>query len=366
MADIDSSQPIQSISSGNSVKISSDLNANAVGNTIFVELSDGVNAADYVVINSAYGATPVAFPIAGKFEATPTTYGDNDAVPLLTNLNGKLRVVTESASGADAAVSYPDDSAFTIASDNVNTVGGIHRTVGDSVDDGDTGAFWMTADRRQYVQPFDGTNAMPMMDANTRAGFFQPTDGANDLDYVVINSAYGATPTTTPIAGKFESTPTTYDDGDATPFQTSAKGKLQSIISANDSANSETNPIFAQLVEGVVSGIEVIDYDTASAVAASATSNHDFTVTSAKTLKVKRVFGSASGAQKIEIQSGPLASLTTRAVQFTSQAALNWSATFEGLLEVPDTSTGTLRLIRTNRESGLAQDLYSTIIGTEV
>ena len=78
MSDIYSSLAIESITDGNSVKISKDVNPNAVTNTIFVELSngtnpidvtnnnlnvalsDGTNELDLVVIDSAYGATPTA------------------------------------------------------------------------------------------------------------------------------------------------------------------------------------------------------------------------------------------------------------------------------------------------------------------
>ncbi len=136
-------------------------------------------------------------------------------------------------------------------------------------------------------------------------------------------------------------------------------------VSADSNANAETNPIFVQIVSGAVSGIEVVDFNTAAAVAKDATSNHDFTVTSAKTLKVNCINVAASGAAKWEVQSGPLASLTTNGVWFTSASVQSCSIPFKSLLEVPDTGTGTLRIIRTNRDNQ-SQDLYSTILGTEV
>lgn len=386
MADIDAALHIESRSSGNAVKISKNLNPNSQTNALYTQLSDQNNAITLTPIDSAYGSTPTALPVSAKYEATPTTYTDGDATPLLANINGILRVVSETPSGADGSVSYLDDGAFSIGVDNVNTIAGIYRSVNDPVDDGDTGALLMNQNRILYNQPYDGTNLMPMMDsvsragyfiktdgtntsptmdANTRAGFVQPTDGINDLDYVVIDSAYGATPVATPIAGKYEATPTTYTDGDATPFLTSVNGKMQTIVSANDSINSETNPIYVQTVDGTVSGIEIIDYETSASVASAGSSNHDYTVTATKTLKVKQVEVSASGALKVEIQSGPIATLTTKMVGFTSMANPVFKFDFQGLLEVPDTSTGTFRLIRTNRE-GSAMDVYSTIIGTEV
>ena len=121
MADVLSSQAIESITESNSVKVSKDLNANAANNPLIMQLSDGtnvldvtngnlnvaisdgVNELDLVVIDSAYGATPTAAPVAGKYEATPTTYTDGDATALLTDENGKLIVVTQSTSGGSVA-----------------------------------------------------------------------------------------------------------------------------------------------------------------------------------------------------------------------------------------------------------------------
>lgn len=109
----------------------------------------------------------------------------------------------------------------------------------------------------------------------------------------------------------------------------------------------------------------VSSFNTASAVAKDATSNHDYTVTAAKTLRLKQIIVAASGAMKVEVQVGPLASLVTKAVVFTSGAKPTESIVFEQPIEVPDTSTGTVRVIRRNDESQ-AMDVYSTIIGEEV
>ena len=39
----------------------------------FITITDTSNELDLVVINSAYGETPVVMPLAGKYEASPTT-----------------------------------------------------------------------------------------------------------------------------------------------------------------------------------------------------------------------------------------------------------------------------------------------------
>lgn len=135
-------------------------------------------------------------------------------------------------------------------------------------------------------------------------------------------------------------------------------------ISGNSSANSETNPIFVKNVDTVISGEEVQNYDTSSAIAADATDNHDYTV-AGTTFLLKSIIYAASGAMKIELQTGALASLVTRAVAFTSAANPTGQLFFDPPIEVPATGTGTIRIIRRN-DDNQAMDVYSTIIGNDV
>jgi hypothetical protein len=136
-------------------------------------------------------------------------------------------------------------------------------------------------------------------------------------------------------------------------------------VSKDTSANSETNPIYVYTVNTVVSGNEVHDYDTAAAVASDASDNHDYTVVGT-TFLLKSVIVSGSGNVKFEIQTGPVAGLATVAVGFlTGRQGDTKQVVFDPPVEVPATSTGTVRVIRTNRQ-GAATDLYSTIIGSDV
>lgn len=134
-------------------------------------------------------------------------------------------------------------------------------------------------------------------------------------------------------------------------------------ISANTTANSATNPIFVQQTNLTIS-TEVSDYNTAAAVAGNATSNHDYTVVGT-TFLLKNVVFSSSGKGKMEVQVGPVASLVSKAVVFTNENVETYEVRFDPPIEVPVTSTGTVRLIRTNRQNQ-AQDLYSTILGNDI
>jgi hypothetical protein len=130
-------------------------------------------------------------------------------------------------------------------------------------------------------------------------------------------------------------------------------------ISGNTSANSETNPIFVKNVAAPISGNEVHDYATSTG-----TGNNDYTVTGT-TFLLKSVILAASGGMKAEIQTGPVASLATKAVGFIPHQGGTQQLFFDPAIEVPATSTGTVRVVMTNRE-GASMDVYSTIIGNDI
>lgn len=243
-------------------------------------------------------------------------------VTMATDSTGLLSVDDNGGSlTTDFSGQHVDDAAFTVATDTILGVGFLaDETAPDSVDEGDIGIPRMTLDRKQLNVIVDAST-----DAN-RWGIDASGFGQVDIAAVSVT---------------------------AVP------------ISADSAANTESNPIFVQVVSGALSGIEVVDFDTTASVAEDASDNHDLAVTASSTLKVQCCLGSASGAQKIEIQAGPVAGLVTQAVQFTSSAHPNWVVDFKGLLEVDDASTGTLRIIRTNRDED-AMDVYSTIVATEI
>lgn len=137
-----------------------------------------------------------------------------------------------------------------------------------------------------------------------------------------------------------------------------------SIHDENGAPFSATNPLPVTSVDS--EGTEINDYNTGAAVAAAATSNHDYTVTALTTLKLSQVWASASGKMKIEIQieTGVATDVfNTRFVGFNSTANTN--------IEVPIKENITVaagvrvRVIRTNKDNQ-AQDLYSTISGHEI
>lgn len=163
---------------------------------------------------------------------------------------------------------------------------------------------------------------------------------------------------------------------DASPADTLQVQRVTAIPGESDSVNmdvamhhsdgdeiDEANPLFVSFAENP--GDEVVDYDTDSAIAKDATSNHDYTVTSAKTLLIDEIWASASGKMKIEVQFETAASsgvFNSKWVGFNSTANPN--------IRIPSEKIGKqvadaiVRIIRTNLDNQ-AQDLYSTIVGIE-
>ena len=111
------------------------------------------------------------------------------------------------------------------------------------------------------------------------------------------------------------------------------------------------------------SGTEIVNYNTAAAVAGGASSNHDYT--SAAAAKLYQVFAAASGKLKIEVQVETAAAsgtFNTIAVGFNSTANPNINLTLAKYRVVPNGAR--VRVIRTNKD-GQAQDVYSTIVAIE-
>jgi hypothetical protein len=136
-------------------------------------------------------------------------------------------------------------------------------------------------------------------------------------------------------------------------------------IQVAGAAVSATNPV-PVTISTTVAGTPIQNYNTASSLAVGATSNHDYTVTAAKTFNFQRIWASASGKLKVEVQIETGAAtgvFNTRFVGFNSTGTPNIDITV--VSEVPVAAGVRVRVIRTNKDV-LAQDVYSTIEGTEV
>lgn len=111
------------------------------------------------------------------------------------------------------------------------------------------------------------------------------------------------------------------------------------------------------------SGTERVNYNTAAAIAAAATSNHDFLLTNAA--KLYQVLATASGKLKVEVQieTGSATNVfNTVMVGFNSTATPNIDLSLAKYAAI--TAGARVRVIRTNNDNQ-AQNVYSTIIALE-
>jgi len=330
-------------------QISKDENVNAVTNQLFVSLTDGTN-----------GVTVTG----NKLDVNATVTQENIFV---------------------------DDSAFTVAVDNVGAVGFLaDETTTDSVDEGDIGIARMSLDRRILTNSAqDGTwNIGTVTTLTGITNDVNIADGGNSITIdnstlAVVGGGTEATALRVTIAndstgvlsiddngGSITVDGTVAISGTVTVAATDLDIRALDHVTIGDSVRIgdgvETLAVNADGSINVVisgsAGTPVHDYGTGTP-GAGASVNNDYTVVGT-TFELTRVEWSGSGKMKVEIQSGPVAGLATVAVGFTEKDTKDYIE-FNPALVVPVTGTGTVRVIMTNRQ-GAATDVYSTIMGNDI
>lgn len=334
----------------NPTLISKDRNSNAVANPIYVQLTDGT---DVALINGS-GELLVAGNFTSNAEyAEDAAHTTGDVGNFVLAVRQDTLAASTSTDGDYAALKVDASGALYTSFTNTSiavTDGGGSLTV-------------------------DGTVSISGSVAVTNAGtFVVQENGAALTALQLIDDVVFAEDTAHAsgdkgnfvLAVRNEALATLSDTQlDYTPFAVTSKGAQYVEVLRGGAVNSASNPIFVQNVDEGLSSTEVHDYNTAANVAKDATSNHDYTVVN-NTFILKKITCSASVDAKVEVQTGPLASLTTVWVGFMgSKDGGVIEHEFKPAKEVPVTSTGTVRLIRTNRGNA-AFDLYSTIEGNDI
>lgn len=377
MADFKSSQRVRLWDGTNDIGFSS-------ANPFFIQITDGtdvalvngsgqleVNVAQPVSIDDNGGSITVDatdLDIRNLSETTDhvlvfaNTAADGTGTDLVPLVDAQGHLQVDILSGATGGTEYNEDDATpativgrAILMERDDALSTLTPAEGDwaALRSNARGALWVAIDDTDSVSIDDGGNSITVDGtvAATQSGTWN-IDTVTTLTSITndVNIADGGNSITV------DATQLDVDDLNLTDDAVR--------VSGNSSANSETNPIYVKTVDTVVSGEEVHDYNTASAVASDATSNHDYTV-AGTTFFLKSVIVAASAAAKYEIQVGPVASLATRAVVFTSASKPFEQVTFNPAIEVPSTSTGTVRVIRRN-DDNQSQDMYTTIIGNDV
>lgn len=145
-----------------------------------------------------------------------------------------------------------------------------------------------------------------------------------------------------------------------------SNAKAQDVAIRDESGNAFTtsNPFPVTLVDS--EGTEVNDYQTEADVPASGTSNHDYTVTALKTLKLSKVEASCAARAKfmLQVETGVATGVyTTKFTKLNSTAEPNVTFDVKELITV---AAGVkVRVVRISRDNQ-ASDMYSTISGHEI
>jgi hypothetical protein len=347
--------------------VSKDANPNSQTDPLFVELTDGTNPITTLPVSIAGNVTVVqgtGSNLHVVVDAGSAVIGhvimDSGSTTVVT---GNVTVVQPTGTNLHVAVdnfpSFPAlqnvnvtqwdsvalgaPSSYGTAPGAVNVMG-VNAFVTNSV--AVTGTFW------QATQPVSGTFWQATQPISA-VSLPLPTGAATSALQTTGNS------TLTTISGQLPATLGQKTMAASLPV-TMASDQSPLRISATTAANSAVNPIYVQSATAAVTGA-VCDYATAT-VGANSTSNHDYTVVT--NMLVSEVSFSSSGGGKVELKVGPLATLVSKWVGFVPKAGGTVTITFPTPILVPTTSTGTVRLVMTNRENQ-SQDLYSTIVGID-
>lgn len=167
------------------------------------------------------------------------------------------------------------------------------------------------------------------------------------------------------IGAQFNTALPTLTNTQQVAAQVTSRGELITIQNVSNLPVSSTNPLPVALVSALI-GTSINDYNTSASLAAGATSNHDYTITTSKVFSGKKIWASASGKLKIEVQVSPDgAAFTSKWVGFNSTSFPNISIDLDDLVFLDSGVGSKIRIIRTNDDKA-SMDVYSTISGTEV
>ena len=320
--------------------VSKDRNANATANPIYVQLSDGTSA-----LSITSGALDVNIDNA-TIAVTQSGTWDIGTVTTLTGITNDVNI-------ADGGNSITVDNAA------LSVVGGGTEATALRVTIANDSTGLLSIDDNGGSLTVDGTVAATQSGSwdigtvTTLTGITNDVNIADGGNSITVDG-------TVAISGTVTVDAVNLDIRDLTHVSDSVKvGDGTDLLAVNSDGSINVN-----VVSSVITG-EIHDYDTASAVASDASDNHDYAVANSVFL-LKSVIVAGSGNVKAEIQVGPVASLATVAVAFLNgRQGDTKQIFFDPPIEVPVASTGTVRVIRTNRQ-GNATDVYSTIIGLDV
>jgi hypothetical protein len=306
--------------------VSATRDANLVTNPIFVELTDGTNPVTSFTVTQATGSN--------------------------------LHVVVDAGAAVIGHV-ITDSGSTTAVTGNVTVIQGtgtnLHVNVDNFPSDSDALAQGSTTSGQLGSLVMGAvTTSAPSYTTGQTDPLSLTTAGALRTDSSATTQPVSGTVTANAGTGTFQENIAQYG-GTATTLGQKAMAASMPVVIASDQSVLPVSFSIAS-VTGAVS-----DYATAT-VTANSSSNHDYTVVTS--MKLTEVSFACSGGGKVELKVGPVASLVSKWVGFIPKDGGVISLVLNPPITVPTTSTGTVRLVMSNRENQ-SQDLYSTIIGVD-
>jgi len=372
---------------GSQFSVLKDISGNAIGDQN-LSASYWLQVVDPSIGPAAPGTAAAFSSLAGGiYNATPATLTNGQQSSLQLNSSGYLLVAVSPAS-----LGY-DTNYGVVGADTLRTAAQIGNATGAAdFNAGATGAQTLRVSANQgapgtaangwFVKLTDGTNTASITaSGEVKVDITQPLPaGSNNIGSV----NQGTSPWVTSVNNFPATVDTNYGTVGASTIRTAAQiGNATGAADFNNGATgaqtlrvaanlavaganvSATNPV-PVTITGALVGTSVNNYNTVAALAAGASSNHVYTITAAKTFQGKKIWASASGALKIEVQVSPDGSTySTLWVGFNSTATPNITIDLDELVFLESGSGATVQIIRTNVDKK-AMDVYSTISGTEV
>ncbi len=224
-----------------------------VGNAPFVKIGDGTDTLDILIDNASFPTgTTTGIAVFGRYQATPSSFTDGDAAPILLDSNGRVVLSADIEIGA---VELKDGSGDTRANinvaDTVRTTGTTVLAVQEIGADGTvppTGSLLTNAPFIKITDATTNVDVLPLVTGTTSSGLLSVAGEIVDFD---TTAAEDPTPSIGILGmSSVGAKPILVDGSGRTNIDIATQTLTAVKISKDANANAVGNPIFAELSNG--------------------------------------------------------------------------------------------------------------------
>lgn len=200
-----------------------------------VEIKDSSSddRVNVITQDSAFGTTTKGLALFGKYQATPTTYTDNDAAPVLLDVNGRVVLssdieiggveLKDGTSDNRAEIKAPNAQAFNLG---LKTIPARYMLTIPTLTDTYSSPLLLGSKGQLLTNIYDGTSTLALGTGTIKTVPCAITDGTTTADVLVQDAAFGTASKGFAVFGKYQATPTTYTDNDAVPILLDVNGRV--------------------------------------------------------------------------------------------------------------------------------------------